>query len=106
MTDREQELRDFLGPANRSIDYDFAEGIRRRVLAEEAVKSARRTAWVRFGRDVLASGALVVLLLLLGARPGLVAPENVATAFSPMTILLFLFGIWAITALRPSSHDG
>jgi hypothetical protein len=106
VTDHEQELRDFLGPGDRSVDYDFTESVRRRVLAEEAVKTARRTAWGKFGHDALGSGAIVLLMMLLGARPGLFSPANGAAAFSPLTILLFLFGIWALTVLRPSSHDG
>ena len=101
MTDHEHELRDFLAPSGRSVDYTFAQTVRRRVLAEEAMKAARRSTWAKFGRDLLASGAIVVLLMLLGSQPGLVAPGtgNVSSAFSPLTTLVFIFGIWTLTGL-------
>lgn len=104
MIDRDRMLKEFLGPPQRGADQSFAETLRLQVLAEERLRAARRAAWAKFGREALANGTVVLLLVVLNLRPDLLAPDSVSPMFSPMTILLFLFGVWTTAFLRSSSR--
>jgi hypothetical protein len=102
MTDPDGILQNFLAPPDRPTDYQFAEAVRRQVVAEEQLKAARKRAWTRFGYEALASSGLVALLMLLSSRPSLFVEGDQPAVFSPLTTVLLLFGIWTATTLRPS----
>ena len=104
MTEQDQLLRVFLGPPDRRPDEAFVQMVRQQVLLEQRLIAVRRESWRKFGQEVLASGAFVILLVLLSSRPQMLTIEAGATTLSPIAMLLILFGTWAAAALRPASQ--
>ena len=101
MKEHDQVLSAFLAPSERGVDRSFVEGVRQQVLLEKGLRTARRTAWMKFGGEAAAS-AVVLFVLMAILRLGRIGSlGNLGEAISPATLALLIFAVWAAVALRP-----
>lgn len=102
MTDPDRKLKDLLGPPARGVDRFFVNHVVQQVLVEQHVRRNRLRAWTHFGRDLLASGGVIGMLVAF-ARGGSGTLESLQPIITPATLAIFIFGIWAAAALRPAA---
>jgi hypothetical protein len=102
MTDDDRIAALFEAPG-RGPDDRFVLRIERALLAERRIEKARRGAWMRFGIEIAASGAVVAAFVLLGRlAPGLPAVGPVG----PAAAAVLLLACWFAVGLRPAAPAG
>jgi glycerol uptake facilitator-like aquaporin len=99
----DRTLRALLRSPERGPDEEFARRMERLVLAEERLGAARRLAWRRFGVEMIATAALILVFVLLARA----APEpdsgRFVPRFSPAAAGLLLLALWVVVSARPGS---
>lgn len=90
-----------LGGGEPEPDERFVTRVERAVLADQRLQAARRAAWQRFGRDLAASGAVVLAFALLWNLGPDVPLDSVSLA--PSLAAVALLALWFIVELRPSA---
>jgi hypothetical protein len=105
MADPDRKLKELFGPSDRGVDRAFVNMVDQHVLLERRLRQARRLAWRKFGKDVIASGIVLGVLLALVSLAKSGDAGELGPAMSPTTLVLFIFGVWAAAALKPA-HTG
>ena len=82
-------------------DPAFADRVMRAVQAEERMLAARRVAWTRFAAEMCATGAAILVFVLL-ARFAPADSGDYIPLFSPAAAGLLLLGLWVAVSIRPS----
>ena len=93
-------LHALLAPPDEFPDALFTARVRRAILADEALRGARRQGWRRFATEVAGSLAVVLAFYLLGGSEA--APESGIVGFGPALAGLVLVAMWTLIALRPA----
>lgn len=88
----DQRLAALLNVPPRPADRLFALRVRTAVLAEQQMRAARRSTWVRFVAETAASCAVILAFMLLGGY----ASEAAA---SPSLIGALIVGLWMMVGL-------
>ncbi|HEY0148145.1 MAG TPA: hypothetical protein VGB70_04005 [Allosphingosinicella sp.] len=101
VTDADRKLRNLLGPPARPVDRAFVNRVDLNVAFDLRMRRAKALGWRRFWKDLLISLFVVGGLLALVGSGNSIGRE-LAPVMSPVTFALFLFGIWAAAALKPS----
>ena len=106
MDDRDRLLKNFLRASDRPVDEQFVETVHQQVLIEQQLAVARARAWARFGFEVLASAAVLLMITAVAMIADAPAGSTeLQPALPPGTFALLLFALWAAAALRPASHS-
>jgi hypothetical protein len=71
------------------------------VLAEKKLQAARRVAWTRVAAEMCATGAAILVFVLL-ARFSPAESGRLIPLFSPAAAGLLLLGLWVAVSVRPS----
>ena len=89
-----------LAPPQEFPDAVFTVRVRRGILADEALRAARRQGWRRFGVELAGSLAVVLAFYLLGGSDSGAAAGTIG--YGPALAGLVLVAIWTLVALRPA----
>ncbi|HEX9953958.1 MAG TPA: hypothetical protein VGB48_01935 [Allosphingosinicella sp.] len=103
--DHETDLRlaSLLAAPEREPDERFVLQVRQAIIADQALAAARKSAWRKFGVEMVATGAVVVAFLLLN-RGAVALPKDVAIPFyHPAMIGFLLLALWGLVATRPAA---
>jgi hypothetical protein len=98
----EARLRALLAPPDEFPDAHFTARVRRAILAEEAMRAARRRAWRRFAVELFGTAAIVLAFFVMGRGDAGAGGEgfNLGPAVAGFTLL----GFWTFAALRPGAR--
>ena len=89
-----------LAPPDEFPDAVFAARVRRAILADEALRSARRRGWRRFAAELAGSLAVVLAFYLLRGSDS--AAQGGTIGLGPALAGLVLVAMWTLVALRPA----
>jgi hypothetical protein len=82
-------------------DPAFAGRVMRAVQAEQRLAAARRVAWTRFAAEMCATGAAILVFILLARFAPAESGETIPL-FSPAAAGLLLLALWIAVSIRPS----
>jgi len=100
-TAAEARLRDLLAPPDEFPDDHFIARVRRAILADEALRAARRRAWRRFAVELAGTAAVGVAFVVMGSGDAGAAGESFN--LGPAVAGFALLGLWTFAALRPGA---
>lgn len=99
--DMDLRLASLLALPKSAPDPAFEDRVMRAVLAEKRLVAARRAAWTRFAAEMCATGAAILVFVLL-ARFSPAESGDFVPLFSPAAAGLLLLGLWVAVSVRPS----
>ncbi len=100
----DERLKSLFAAPEAPPDAMFVQQVRDRLVLEERLRAARRSAWRRFAAEIAASGAMLVTIAnVMGLFEAGVVQG--ASALSPGTTAILIFMIWTVVALRPAGRS-
>jgi hypothetical protein len=95
----DRQLNALLAAADRPADADFAARVERLVLIDERLRKARGAAWRRFGAEIAAAAAVLLVFVVL-ERSGAVEAARTVPPFSAAGAGLLLLALWVAVSIR------